>query len=69
MRTGQPGLARVSHLLGIILADKQDFTGAAERFRTYLKFAPMASDAEKVKTQLDQVEKIAATAAAEKEKQ
>ena len=33
----------------------------AERFRAYLKFAPTASDAEKVKTQLDQVEKIAAT--------
>jgi len=42
-------IPKVSHLLGIILADKQDFTGAAERFRTYLKFAPMASDAEKVK--------------------
>jgi tetratricopeptide (TPR) repeat protein len=62
-------MPKVSHLLGILLAEKQDFTGAAERFRTYLKFAPMASDADKVKTQLDQVEKIAATAAATKDKQ
>ena len=46
-------------VLGIILADKQDFTAAADELRTYLKFAPDAQDADKVKTQLDQLDKLA----------
>jgi len=51
-----------SHLLGIILAQRQDFTGAAEHFKTYLKLAPDASDAATVKKQLEQVEKVSASA-------
>ena len=46
-----------SHLLGVILAQRQDYSGAAERFRNYLKFAPNASDAAAVRAQLDQIEK------------
>jgi tetratricopeptide (TPR) repeat protein len=45
-------------LLGIILAQRQDYTGAAEHLRNYLKFAPSASDAATVRTQIDQMEKI-----------
>ena|SRR5579883_322183 len=48
---------RALYLLGIILADKQDFTGAAENLRAYLQQAPDAQDAPKVKEQLAQVEK------------
>ncbi len=50
------------HLLGLILAQRQDYSGAAEKFRTYLKFAPNASDAGTVRTQLDQIEKRLAAA-------
>jgi tetratricopeptide (TPR) repeat protein len=51
-------IPKVSHLLGIILAQRQDYTGAVEQLRAYLKFAPNASDADAVRTQLDQMEKI-----------
>ncbi len=51
-------IPQLSHLLGTILADKQDFTGAAEQMREYLKFAPQAQDAATVRTQLEQLEKL-----------
>jgi tetratricopeptide (TPR) repeat protein len=51
-----------SHLLGVILAQRHDFSAAADEFRNYLKFAPGASDAETVKKQLDEVEKLSAAA-------
>ena len=54
---------QVSHLLGIILAQHQDFTGAAGEMRNYLKFAPGAQDAATVRGQLDQLEKLAAESA------
>jgi len=49
-----------SHLLGLILAMKKDYTGASERLKAYLKFAPAADDSAKVKQQLAEVEKITA---------
>jgi tetratricopeptide (TPR) repeat protein len=58
-------IPQVSHLLGLILTLKKDYAGAAERFKTYLKVAPEAKDADKVRAQLAEVEKVtAATAAA-----
>jgi tetratricopeptide (TPR) repeat protein len=51
-----------SHLLGMILALKKDYAGAAERMKTYLKFAPNAEDAAKVRAQLAEVEKVTAAA-------
>jgi uncharacterized protein HemY len=62
-------IPKVSHLLGVILALKKDYAGAAERFKTYLKFAPEATDAAKVRSQLAEVEKITAATAAAKEQQ
>jgi len=50
------------HLLGVIRAQRQDYSGAAEKFREYLKFAPAASDAAQVRAQLEQVEKQTAQA-------
>ena len=50
---------KMNHLLAVILAQKQDFTGAAENMRAYLKLVPTASDAEMVKKQLAEVEKLA----------
>jgi Flp pilus assembly protein TadD len=51
---------RVNQLLGFILADRQDFSGAAAQLRSYLKYAPDAQDAEKAKAQLSELEKRAA---------
>jgi tetratricopeptide (TPR) repeat protein len=50
------------HLLGIILAQRQDYAGAAEKFRAYLKLAPDADDAPTVRKQLAQVETAVAQA-------
>jgi hypothetical protein len=44
----------------MVLAMKKDYAGAAERFKAYLKFAPTAEDAARVKQQLAEVEKITA---------
>jgi tetratricopeptide (TPR) repeat protein len=47
-------------LLGVILAQKQDYTGATEQLKTYLQLAPQASDATLVRNQLSELEKLAA---------
>ncbi len=56
-------IPKISHLLAVILAWKRDYPGAAERYRTYLKFAPDAEDAAKVRAQLEDVEKKITAAA------
>jgi len=48
------------HLLGVILAQKKDYPGAAEQLKAYLKEAPQASDVATVKGQLAQVERVLA---------
>jgi tetratricopeptide (TPR) repeat protein len=62
-------IPKVSQLLALILTLKKDYAGAAEHFRTYLKFAPDAKDAAKVRSQLAEVEKITAASAGAKEPQ
>jgi tetratricopeptide (TPR) repeat protein len=47
-------------LLGQILAERQDFGGAAEQLRSFLKHAPNAPQAEQVRAQLTSLEKQAA---------
>ena len=54
---------QVAHLLGVILLSRRDYNGAADEFRNYLVMAPQASDAPAVRKQLDEVEKLAVTAA------
>jgi tetratricopeptide (TPR) repeat protein len=54
---------QASHLLGVILAHRQDYAGAAGEMRNYLKFAPGATDAATVRGQLDQLEKLSARSA------
>ncbi|MBM3761726.1 MAG: tetratricopeptide repeat protein [Acidobacteria bacterium] len=46
---------KMSHLLGMILADKQDYKGASEQLSAYLKFAPKANDFDQVKQQLAEI--------------
>jgi TolA-binding protein len=47
-------------LLGILLAQRKDYTGAAAQFRTYLKLAPDGPQAPAVRAQLVEVQKIVA---------
>jgi tetratricopeptide (TPR) repeat protein len=60
-------MPKVSHILGMLLAMRKDYAGAAEHFKAYLKFAPAGEDAAKVRSQLAEVEKITAASAATKE--
>jgi len=62
-------LPQTSHLLGVILADRRDYTAAAEQMRDYLKFAPNSQNANDVRSQLDRLEKMAKTAASSEEQQ
>jgi tetratricopeptide (TPR) repeat protein len=52
-------------LLGVILATRRDFAGAAEQYRTYLALAPRASNAADIRARLDRMETLSATASAE----
>jgi len=47
---------QIHYVLGIVLAQKHDYTGAAESLRTYLKVAPDAKDSDKVRKQLGEIE-------------
>ncbi len=58
------------HLLGVILAQKEQFPEAATEMKTYLKLAPNANNAVSVKKQLVEIEKITASPeTAEKKKE
>jgi tetratricopeptide (TPR) repeat protein len=52
---------QVSLLLGVILAQKQDYSGATAEFKSYLKSAPNAANADKVRHQLAELEKLTAS--------
>jgi Flp pilus assembly protein TadD len=62
----QNRIPKLAHVLGVVLAQKQDFNGAAENMKLYLKLVPNAPDAEDVRKQLAQVEGNAAQASAAK---
>jgi regulator of sirC expression with transglutaminase-like and TPR domain len=47
---------RMNQLLGVVLASKQDYAGAAESLKNYLQIAPNGPDAEMVKKQLATIE-------------
>jgi Flp pilus assembly protein TadD len=51
---------QVSLLLGVILANRRDYADAADQFRSYLKAAPTAPNADKVRQRLAEVEKLGA---------
>lgn len=56
-------IPKMNHLLGVILAGKQDYPGAAVQLKNYLEFAPKANDADQVRKQLADIEKMATAAA------
>jgi len=59
---------RMNQVLGVVLAQKSDFLGAAASMKTYLKLAPNAPDLEQVKKQLEEIEKQLPDAAASAKK-
>jgi tetratricopeptide (TPR) repeat protein len=48
----------LNHVLGVVLAMKRDYAGAVEQLRDYLHYAPNAIDAEQVRGQLAEVERV-----------
>jgi tetratricopeptide (TPR) repeat protein len=58
---------QIHHLLGMVLADRKDWAGAAARFKNYLKLSPKAENADAVRKQLSQVERIQQQLATAKE--
>lgn len=50
-------IAKIHHLLGVILKDKKDYAGAAESLRLYLKLNPKAPDASAVKQDLEEIDR------------
>lgn len=57
-------MPKFEHVLGVILANKQDYAGAAQLMRSYLQRVPDAQDAEVVRKQLADIEKLSGQAAA-----
>jgi len=53
-------MPKVNHLLGAILIEKQDYTGAAEQIRGYLKMLPADKQDEMAQKQLVELEKALA---------
>ena len=53
---------RARYVLGLALAQKQDFTAAAEALKMFLDASPDAKEAENVRKQLAQIEEAAAQA-------
>jgi len=60
----QHRIPQVSHLLGMILAEKQDYAAAAPLLREYLKYSPQAKDTAAVQSLAERFEKESAQAAA-----
>ena len=60
---------RMNQVLGVVLAQKQDFKGAAESMKSYLKLAPNAPDVDHVKRQLEEIQRQLAPEAASATKQ
>jgi tetratricopeptide (TPR) repeat protein len=53
------------YILGVLMGNRGDLAGAIDQYKNYLQYAPDGPDAATVKTQLAEVEKLAATAAKE----
>jgi tetratricopeptide (TPR) repeat protein len=58
-------IPQLSHLMAMILEQRNDYSAAAEQMRDYLKFAPQAQDAAAARAQLEELEKLAKASPAE----
>jgi len=59
----QNRIPKIKHVLGVILANKQDYAGAAEQLRAYLPHAANDQEAELIRKQLAEIERISGRAA------
>lgn len=59
---GRHECPQLEHLMGVILAQKNDYRGALEHLRKYLVLAPNAADAELAQKQAQELERISAKA-------
>ncbi len=59
-------IPKLDHLLGVVLAQKRDYPGAAQYMRSYLTRNPAAGDAEAVKKQLAEIEIVTGAQAVQK---
>jgi tetratricopeptide (TPR) repeat protein len=53
--------ARSCYLLGLVLTEKGDYSGAAAELTNYIKLAPNAPDVAQAKSKLGELEKLAVT--------
>jgi tetratricopeptide (TPR) repeat protein len=60
---------KIEQVLGLALIEKRDYPGAAEQLRSYLQFAPTATDAAQVRNQLAELDKVNGGSAKAKEEQ
>jgi tetratricopeptide (TPR) repeat protein len=56
----QRSFPQINLLLGVMLANRRDYVNAAAQFRSYLKAAPTAPNADQVRQRLAEVEKLGA---------
>lgn len=63
---GQHQIPKLEYLLGAILAEKQDFAGALEHVRNYLRLSPDAGDADIAQKQAEQLERLSTSTTADK---
>ena len=61
--------AKLSQLMGVLLAKKQDYAGAAQNFKDYLRLAPNSPDAETVRKQLASMEQQSQASTAQPKQQ
>lgn len=59
----QHRMPKAEHVMGIILAQKQDYSGAASHIKKYIEFSPPGTDLDLAKKQLDQLEKALSASA------
>ncbi|HEU5337401.1 MAG TPA: tetratricopeptide repeat protein [Terriglobales bacterium] len=57
-------IPKLEYLLGVILAQKRDYQGAAEHMRNYVRLAPNAADVAQVNQQIANLNKLSSTQAA-----
>lgn len=52
---------KISHLLGVILAERRQYPEAVEHMKGYLMMAPKATDADAVRKQVNELERVMGT--------
>lgn len=62
----QHQVPRLEYLLGLILAQKQDYANALEHIRNYLRLSPHAADAETAQEQAEELERLSAKTTADR---